>query len=307
MELQYCREFVVLVQTRNYSEAAERLYMSQSTLSRHIQALEKDLGQKLFSRSTRNVELTEFGLEYYKYAYKAAALEEEFNRRMNHSAIRAENEFNLNLCYLASNFGIPKILRILRGKHPEIQINTSLADTSGSFTGCLDGTVDFFICREYEDEVYDQFERIQLFHDQIMLVMSRDHLLAKKETITASDVQYEQLITTSLSYGPYRRFSTACYRSGFEPVPQYINPDLPWVLDMVSLNKGVTVLAESLYRSFPSYYYLTALPFKKPLHISIGLFYRKGREVNQYLRTVLDTFQEEAKTILLPHSIPSEQ
>lgn len=61
MEIEYICEFVVLAETCNYMEAADRLFVSQSALSRHIKALEEDLQVQLFDRSTRKVSLSPFG------------------------------------------------------------------------------------------------------------------------------------------------------------------------------------------------------------------------------------------------------
>lgn len=54
-------EFYILSTTLNYSEAAQKLFISQSTLSRHIKSMEDELGVYLFSRNTRNVVLTSEG------------------------------------------------------------------------------------------------------------------------------------------------------------------------------------------------------------------------------------------------------
>lgn len=61
MEINWFGEFVVLSETLHYAQAAEKLYMTQSTLSKHIQALEKELGAPLFARSYHKLELTPFG------------------------------------------------------------------------------------------------------------------------------------------------------------------------------------------------------------------------------------------------------
>ena len=55
MELSYIREFVVLAETGNYLEAADALFIAQSSLSRHIKSIELDLGSPLFDRTTRKV------------------------------------------------------------------------------------------------------------------------------------------------------------------------------------------------------------------------------------------------------------
>ena len=58
MNTENLKEFIVLAETKNFWEASERLYMNQSTLSKHIKNLESELGISLFTRTTRRVELT---------------------------------------------------------------------------------------------------------------------------------------------------------------------------------------------------------------------------------------------------------
>ena len=75
MELNYLQEFVTLARTLHYSEAAEELFVSQATLTRHIQALEQELGEPLFSRTTRKTSLTEFGQAFLPYAESMVQLQ----------------------------------------------------------------------------------------------------------------------------------------------------------------------------------------------------------------------------------------
>ena len=61
MEINKLRAFVDLAKTLNFSETAENLYTSQSTISKQIKSLEKELGQELFERNNKNVALSEYG------------------------------------------------------------------------------------------------------------------------------------------------------------------------------------------------------------------------------------------------------
>lgn len=69
MDLNWFLEFVVLAETLHYANAAEKLYTTQSTLSKHIQAMEKELGAQLFVRGYHKLELTPFGRVMLPYAY----------------------------------------------------------------------------------------------------------------------------------------------------------------------------------------------------------------------------------------------
>ena len=61
MELRQLKYFIKTAQTLNFSEAARSLYITQSTLSQQIKALEDELGCPLFERNSHNVSLTESG------------------------------------------------------------------------------------------------------------------------------------------------------------------------------------------------------------------------------------------------------
>lgn len=68
MELSFLQEFVVLAEIQKFSAAAQKLHISQSTLSRHIQALEAELGCALFERTTREMALSACGTLYLPFA-----------------------------------------------------------------------------------------------------------------------------------------------------------------------------------------------------------------------------------------------
>ena len=75
MEIEYIKEFVVLAETENYLEAAESLFISQSTLSKHIKIIEKELDVQLFDRTTRKVHLNKYGKMFLKYAKEISHLQ----------------------------------------------------------------------------------------------------------------------------------------------------------------------------------------------------------------------------------------
>ena len=78
MDIDYIHEFVVLAGTGNYMEAADRLFLTQSSLTRHIQKLEADLGVTLFDRTTRRIELNQYGRLFLPYAEQIALLQKDY-------------------------------------------------------------------------------------------------------------------------------------------------------------------------------------------------------------------------------------
>jgi len=78
MEINYLKEFVVLAQTGNFLEAADTLYSSQSTLSKHIKSMESELGVPLFDRTTRKVRISKYGQLLLPYAKQIIELHDEY-------------------------------------------------------------------------------------------------------------------------------------------------------------------------------------------------------------------------------------
>ncbi len=64
MRISYLKEFIILSKCLNYSLAAKHLNITQPGLSRHIAALEDEIGVKLFSRDTHKVTLTRSGVQF---------------------------------------------------------------------------------------------------------------------------------------------------------------------------------------------------------------------------------------------------
>ncbi|ADL51157.1 LysR family transcriptional regulator [Clostridium cellulovorans] len=77
MNYDFYKTFVILAETRNFSKAAKKLNIVQSTVSNRIGELEKYLQVPLFNRTNKNVELTQFGTNFLPYAKRVIAIEEE--------------------------------------------------------------------------------------------------------------------------------------------------------------------------------------------------------------------------------------
>jgi LysR family transcriptional activator of glutamate synthase operon len=78
VKLSHLREFITLAETMEYTVAARKLLISQALLSKHIRHLESEFGVTLFNRTTRKVELSEFGALLLPYARDVVDTEREY-------------------------------------------------------------------------------------------------------------------------------------------------------------------------------------------------------------------------------------
>ena len=83
MEIKQLKSFKAVVDYGNFTKAAEKTFTSQPTISTHIKALEEELGVSLIVRDTKNIEVTQKGMELYECAANILELEDRLIRRWN--------------------------------------------------------------------------------------------------------------------------------------------------------------------------------------------------------------------------------
>ncbi len=129
MEISYFNEFVILAETRNYWAAAERLYIGQSSLSKHIKTLETQLGAPLFDRTSRKVELTEFGAKMLPYAQSISRLQFQYEAAAADYLNGETDQLVIGSIPALASYNIVDILVRYQLDFPSVQVQTREADT----------------------------------------------------------------------------------------------------------------------------------------------------------------------------------
>ena len=119
MDINYFKEFVVLAQTGNFMEAAEILYSSQSTLSKHIQSMEAELGIQLFDRTTRKVKISKYGQLLLPYARQIAEIQDKYNAVLKSSLETDREILNLGSIYGLAQYKITDVLVKFKKSRPQ--------------------------------------------------------------------------------------------------------------------------------------------------------------------------------------------
>lgn len=120
--------FVRVAESHSFSEAARRLGLSKSVVSRQVSALEGHLGARLFHRTTRSLSLTEVGQAYYEHCSRILAEIEEAN--LSVSSLQAEPRGKLRV-NAPMSFGILHLAPLLPAfleRHPQIDIDMAMND-----------------------------------------------------------------------------------------------------------------------------------------------------------------------------------
>ena len=217
MQFQTMKEFLVLAETLNFLEAAERLYISQATLSKHIREMEKELDITLFNRSTRKVELTEIGMRMIPYARQAAALHADYTQEVDDYKDRMNNYLAIGCVNHWDDIDLGKLTMDFQRSHPNVHIHIITSESDELLTMVANDSCHFAIVRERPDLPEDGMSRILLCEDPLYAFLPKKSPLAANERIELSQLKDEFFLLESDNGIAYRLGVDACKDAGFLP------------------------------------------------------------------------------------------
>ena len=138
MEFKQLQSFAAVAECRSFTRAAERLFVSQPTVSMHIRDLEQELRTKLVVRSTHAVELTESGRTLYDYASRLLSLREAALRRLR----KDDDEVCIGASTVPASSLLPELLTGFRKECPQVRAVLVQTDSGAVLEGVSRGTMD---------------------------------------------------------------------------------------------------------------------------------------------------------------------
>src|ERR671932_51337 len=192
MDTRQLAAFCAVVERKSFSQAAERLGVTQPAVSLQIRSLEKRVGQQLLDRSGRRVEPTEAGLRLYRGAQRLLALEEQLLEDVADGA-GAELSGRLELGASTGPGGrvVPRLLCEFQREHPGVAVALSVSDTQTVVEQVARRELELGVvgaARRHRSVVFEPF-----FRDEVVLACPPGHRFAGR-TITLDELRGEPLV-----------------------------------------------------------------------------------------------------------------
>ncbi|EKN64507.1 transcriptional regulator, LysR family protein [Neobacillus bataviensis LMG 21833] len=170
MDLHQLYVFTKVVEHKSFSKAADDIFLSQSTVSSHIQGLEKTLGLRLFDRVGRESILTPNGERLYGWARKLLLLKDQALLDLKQGMMELRGMIRIAASSVPGQFMIPKMVKQYREKYPEVMFHINQSSSKNVAEKVLNGSVDIGILGEkYED---DKLRYIPLLKEKLVLITS---------------------------------------------------------------------------------------------------------------------------------------
>ena len=168
MNLKQLEAFVCVAEVKSFSQAAKKLYLTQPTVSAHIHSLEKELGARLFIRTTKDVELSPAGELLYGNARKMLQLEKNILRDFTRADTPGIQKITVGASTVPGQYILPQILSLFSRTYPGNQLELMEADSLEVVRMVLDGKVEIgFTGTRLEDPtcVFEPF-----YYDRLVVI-----------------------------------------------------------------------------------------------------------------------------------------
>ena len=245
MELRHLRYFLAVAETLNFSRAAKRLNMAQPPLSQQIQALEKELGVKLFNRDQRPLQLTHAGQAFLPEVH-AVMTQVELASRIAQQASRGDvGQLAIGFNSAAMQTVLPGILKAFRQQFPLVTLNLLELDSQLQLEQLGNGQID---CGFLHSQQREKFHYHVLFKEPLVAALPADHPLAEQAILGLNTLVDETFILPPPRMGQsfYYQILTLCETHGFTPKVIQEARFLQTVLGLVVSGMGIALVPASM-------------------------------------------------------------
>ena len=297
MNMVYIRNFVNTAQYTTFSEAADSLFLSQSTLSKHMQALERYLGVSLFDRTKRKVVLTKDGEVFLTYAKEIYEIEQQYLKLYSEKKQKTSNTLKIGYSYSMSQYGVLKNIRDFSNAYPAIKAEMHEHNGSAILDLLSENYLDISFCdfSLIEDKT-ERFTYIDYCTDNLVAVVNKSSELSTQNIINASSLANESFIIADTTSTLHKQIYDLCADAGFIPNVHFKGKNIENLLELVHLNMGITIMAEKLALKKINNYNVEIKHILPTTTRSTVLACKKSNEKNKNIALFLEYVSKATKT-----------
>ncbi len=229
----------------SFSAAADALMLTQSAVSQHIAALEREVGLPLVERGTRPIQLTPAGFSLTRHAAGILNRLEAAEQEMAELVDRRRSRLRFGCFPTVLGTLMPPAFARFRRSHPQVRL-TIVDDHLHRLMPRLEaGELDVAVIYGHEalpDLAGRGLERVPLLDDSFQAVLPAGHRLARRRTLRLQDLATEPWIGGAPASAWYRIVRQACLQVGYSPQVGFASDDYIAVQALVAAGLGVSVI-----------------------------------------------------------------
>ena len=279
MRIEHLKEFVTLGHTCSFGATAKLHYVTEATLSKHVAAIEAEVGAKLLIRDTRHVRLSRVGREFLQ---DVEGLVEEYDYAMARAKALAASTCLLRVGFLSDACGglLPKTLKWMGERHPEMNVQLTSTDFSALASGLVARRYNLILTMDADHELARRCHVMKLHEDELCAAVSLDHPLAGREAVGIDEMAaYPLLLPDALQMSPlHQRMLEVLDRPLDECSVAKVCYDMSSIILLAEVGIGVGMAPRFMERQYRGRMRFVPLVGSPAVRLSIGAFWLKGKD-----------------------------
>lgn len=300
MEIRHFHYIRTIYEMGSISRAAEKLYISQPSLSQLLKSVEKKVGAPLFDRGSQPLSPTTIGQKYLETAQRIMELDTEFHRYVEDELGCAQGNLVVGSSPFRSTYFLASFLPEFQAAYPGIRLQLAEHTSKRLEEAVLSGDADLIIATQPVDA--KAFSFAELYSEEMVLVLPAGHELSKKYHLPKDCRGTLPLLSIGLlkdTHTPFiqmhseqklhQQLLSLCEEAGFKPQIYLQTRSMETALTLAAAGLGATLLPMTLLRSFqpktrPCY---AALPTRPRRHALVA--WRKKAYLSHAARAFIDS------------------
>ncbi|HSC84038.1 MAG TPA: LysR family transcriptional regulator [Pseudomonas sp.] len=187
MDLANLNAFIAIAEAGSFSEAGERLHLTQPAVSKRIAGLEQQLNVRLFDRLGREVSLTEAGRALLPRAYQILNVLDDTRRALTNLSGEVSGRLTLATSHHIGLHRLPPLLRAFTRAHPQVALDIQFLDSEVAYEEILHGRAELAVIT-LAPETREPVRAVPVWDDPLDFVAAPEHPLVRHGTISLADV-----------------------------------------------------------------------------------------------------------------------
>lgn len=288
METRHLHYFLAVCDELHFTRAAEKLGISQPTLSQQIRVLEGELDMPLFDRIGKKIALTEAGV--LLKAYASRMIKDEQNAKYAIDELRSDNRGTIRLGVFPSDLDY-RLTPLLIQFHMEFpNIRLQVFPSTLIQQEVLENKLDIGICLKGQPDKMLIEEDLGM--EMYQLIVRKDHPYAARESIELTMLQHTPLVMYPRNFLGRELVEDCCREAGFELEPIMETGSATSILQLVKGGIGGTVQPRSLLNHLENTDFCSIPIVNNPPYRELKLIYRADRYISHATNTFIDCLRD---------------
>ncbi|MEK6805398.1 MAG: LysR family transcriptional regulator [Pseudomonadota bacterium] len=282
MDFPHLRAFASIAETGSVSRAAERLHLTQPSISKRLAGLEQQLKQPLFDRVNRRMSLTDAGRAFLPHARRMLQELEDARRALSHLTDDIGGRLSIGTSHHIGLHRLPPVLRRYTQRYPVVDLDIHFMDSEIACEAVLAGKLELGIVT-LPSQPLPQLKTRKIWDDPLDIVVNRNHPLAGKKKLKLTDLADHPAVLPDEATYTHRIIKRALQKHGLEPRIRLATNYLETLKMLAGINLGWSVLPRSMLDKNLRVLKLPALR----LHRDLGAVWHEKRTLSAAAQALL--------------------